>query len=460
MYRASDASFSQRCRRLVLMGLVVAAAFSARPVLAAPAASGSKTLNLSEALRAIVSSSRAADVARLDTAQARAHTRAVCSSELPSVELRGGFVDRDSELTAIFGPFQAPLGGDTYWQYEASATYLLWDGGVRKLSIETARAQEHVVVRSGAISVVRAELEGLDAYLRAAGSRARRRAIAMRIAAVKSHLAQVHNLFAQGMVARNDLLETQVRLRQVEDEDRAANDDEVAAIRTLARLMGRAPTDRLPLPGSLGSPPPLPWTEAQLCADALHDNPNVRMLAARLDMTEKHAEQTRRNDLPQVLAQFSHTYEENPYLLYPNANILVLGVRWNVFDGGARAAQRRAAGIETAKIRRELTEARRRVRNEVDAAYRAYRRALREAATSKQNVEAAKENLRIEEDQYKVGMARTTDVLDAEALLAASRFELIARHEQAYAKQGRLLALAGRDLTTFYRSTKGEGGGS
>jgi len=100
------------------------------------------------------------------------------------------------------------------------------------------------------------------------------------------------------------------------------------------------------------------------------------------------------------------------------------------------------------------------VSNKVDTAYRAFRRALREARTAARNVAAAKENLRIEEDQYKAGMVRTTDVLDAEALLAASRFELIARHESAYARQGRLLALAGRDLAAFYRGVSGNVEGS
>lgn len=451
MYRASDACLSQRCGGLVLTALLLAATASA---------AGPGSLTLSAALRAVASGSRAAAVAKLQVAQARAATRAVRSSELPSIRLTGGFVDRDSELVAVFGPFMAPLGGDTYWQYQASARYLLWDGGVRKASIEAARATEGVAELGGAASVVRAEIEGLDAYLRAMGARARRRAIAGRIAAVKAHLGEVNDLFAQGMVARNDLLETQVRLRQVRDQDLAAADDEVAAVRALARLMGRDPSARISLPVALQPPPPLRWTEAQLLGAALKRSPEIRVLEARLKAAERRAEVTRRDGMPQVFAQFSHTYEENPYLLYPNANVFLIGLDWNVFDGGARAAKHRGAGLASRVVRRDLEEAKRRVSNQVDTAYRAFRRALREARTAARNVAAAKENLRIEEDQYKVGMVRTSDVLDAEALLAASRFELIARHESAYARQGRLLALAGRDLAAFYRGVSGDGEGS
>ncbi|NOZ78579.1 MAG: TolC family protein [Acidobacteria bacterium] len=283
MYRASDACLSQRCGGLVLTVLLLAATASA---------AGPGALTLSAALRAVASGSRAADVAKLQVAEARAATRAVRSSELPSIRLTGGFVDRDSELVAVFGPFMAPLGGDTYWQYQASARYLLWDGGVRKASIEAARATEGVAELGGAASIVQAEIEGLDAYLRAMGARARRRAIARRIAAVKAHLVEVNDLFAQGMVARNDLLETQVRLRQVRDQDLAAADDEAAAVRALARLMGRDPSTRISLPAALQPPPPLRWTEAQLLQAALERSPDIRVLKARLEAAGRRVEVT------------------------------------------------------------------------------------------------------------------------------------------------------------------------
>ena len=457
MYGASNACLSQWCSGFVLTALLLAAGGVA-PALAVGAANiRPGTLTLSAALRAVVSGSHAADVARLEVAQAREGTRAVRSSELPSIGLTGGFIDRDSEIVAVFGPFVAPLGGDTYWQYQASARYLLWDGGVRTASIEAARATEGVAQEAGAASVIQAEIEGLDAYLQAMGVRARRRAIARRIAAVTSHLSEVQNLFAQGMVARNDLLETQVRLRQVQDQDLAAGDDEAAAVRRLARLMGRNPSVQLVLPEALQPPPPLRWAEAQLLQMALEHSPEIRVLEAKLKAAERRAELARRDGMPQVFAQLSHTYEENPYLLYPNANVAFVGLDWSIFDGGARAAKRRRAGLASATVRRDLQEAKRRVSNQIDTAYRAFRRALREAQTAKKNVAAAAENLRIEEDQYKAGMVRTTDVLDAEALLAASRFELIARHMSAYARQGRLLALAGRDLAAFYRGVSGTG---
>jgi len=54
------------------------------------------------------------------------------------------------------------------------------------------------------------------------------------------------------------------------------------------------------------------------------------------------------------------------------------------------------------------------------------------------------------EDQYRSGLARSSDVLDAETLLAQSRFDVINRHYASYWNQARLLATAGSDPAEFY----------
>jgi len=462
MRRSRDASISRRRGGLVLTAALLLAAGTGVPALADGPTAGPVTL--ADALQAVGSSSHAAEVAKLELAAARQGTRAARASELPKVDIGGGFTDRDSELVAVFGPFTAPLGDDTYWSYQVSAKYLLWDGGVRASAIKAALAMEEVAARGGASQVVVAQLAGLGSYLRAMMAKAKRRAVRKRIDAVKGHLAVVRNLYDQGIVARNDLLETEVRLRRVQDADLAAADDLAVAVRSLARLMGRDPAEPVDLPPALGPPAPLSAGEDELVRTALAASPEIKALSAKLEAAQRRAELSRRDGMPQVFAQVAHTYEENPYLLHPNANVLFLGLSWNVFDGGARTARRRATGIGVATAQRDLEEARRRVKNQVDAAFRAYRRALREAKTAETNVKAAEENLRIEEDQYRVGMVQSSDVLDAEAVLAESRFALISRHYGAYLQQGTLLAVTGRDLVDFYRTpggkTRREGGSS
>jgi outer membrane protein TolC len=114
------------------------------------------------------------------------------------------------------------------------------------------------------------------------------------------------------------------------------------------------------------------------------------------------------------------------------------------------AAVLREAEFAAAKTREQMSDLQRTLEIQLDQAYRDFEQARREAATSETNISAAEENLRIEEDQYKAGLARTTDVLDAESVLAESRFALVNQNYNVYLKQGIILSTAGEDLPAFF----------
>jgi len=405
---------------------------------------------LGAVLRAIAVDSNAAVTGALDTARARAATDEIRASYWPTVELQGGYTVRDSPIVAIFGNFAAPMGSGTFWQAQLRAQELLWDGGRRSRAVE---AGEHTVAAASAgreARILQAQMEGVGAYLQAVLAHARHGVVEQRIAALKAHLEDARNLYDQGMVARNDLLETRVRLRAVEDQLPQLEDGVAIAVQQLNRLMGRDPSTPLSVPGALPAPPALPASEKTLLEEAAEHNPELVALRARLDAAQSRQEASARENYPKLVLSAAHTYEENPYLLHNNANVAMLGLSWKLYDGGARKRRTTSVCYEAEKIGHELEETRRRLETRFDQAYRRYRQALREAATARENVDAAAENLRIVTDQYRAGLARGSDVLDAESLLSSARFTLAERHLAAYLQQATVLAIAGRDLPTFY----------
>ena len=450
MRRPRHADLSSRRRGLALLtaGLLAVAPPLAAGETAAP-------LSLGQVLQAVAQGSNAAITGALDTARARAATEEIRSSYRPTVELEGGYTVRDSPIVAIFGNFAAPMGTGTFWQAQVRARELLWDGGQRAHAVE---AGEHTVAAASAgreARIVRAQMEAVGAYLQAVLAHARRSVVKGRVAALSAHLEDAENLYRQGMVARNDLLETRVRLRTVTDRLPELDDGVAIALENLNRLMGRDPGTTLAVPGSLPPPPPLPAPEAALADEAEAHNPQVVALEAKLAALRSKREASARENSPKLVLSAAHTYEENPYLAHNHANLAMLGLSWKLYDGGA--AKRRTVSVcyEAEQAEHDLRETRRRVATRFDRARRQYHQALRVAKTAEENVAAAKENLRIVTDQYRAGLARGSDVLDAEALLSASRFTLAERHLAAYLDQATLLALAGRDLASFYERTGG-----
>jgi outer membrane protein TolC len=295
-----------------------------------------------------------------------------------------------------------------------------------------------------------AQLEGLGTYLRVLVLKAQRRVVDQRIASLEEHLRIAKDLYEQGIVARNDLLGTEVRLRTVKDQTAQIDNGIAVATQTLRRLTGRAADEALVLPESLPSPPALPDGLDALKKRAASGNPRLESLRASLHVDQSAAAARKGESWPSVYAQLSHTYQQNDFLAFPNANIFFVGVNWQVWENGSRKAAVRQAEIAAQKTESEIGELARSLDIRVDEAWRDFTQARREAETARTNVEAAEENLRIEEDQYKAGLSRTIDVLDAEAVLAESRFSLVNTHYTAYLKEGILAAAAGLDLPDVF----------
>ena len=433
------------------LGIALAAALLAASSTAQTAqGQGQTELSLAEALREIAARSTVAVMAGLDLDAAKENTRRAQGAYYPSVLFSAGYELRDREVIAKFGALQAPESERNFAVAEIDATQLLWDGGRRSSIRKSSRSFEEATAMQGQADVRAAQLDGMSTYLGILVSKAERQVLAQRETNLKDHLREVRDLFDQGVVARNDLLSTEVRLRSVQDQGGRVDNDEAVAVQALNRLMGRSPGEPLVLPAELPSPPPLPATLEDLTKRTAEGNKQILALRARLKAEQDTVAMRKADSYPTLVGQASHTYQQNRYLVYPNANVLFLGLNWQAYDGGIRQANVREAEIAVAKTQQEIADLHRQLETRVDRAYRDYLQALREAATAETNVKASEENLRIVEDQYRSGLAKSTDVLDAESTLAESRFALVNQHYNAYLKQGALLAVADEDLPTFY----------
>jgi len=415
-------------------------------------------LTLSDALRATAAGSQASVAAGLDLRVAQEGTKRVKASYWPVLSVSGNWQARDHEVVAIFGTFEVPTTQKNFFTAEANLTQLLWDGGRRSAALEISRGSEAATSLKGKAEVQTAEIEGLGTYLKVLVLKAQRRVVDQRIASLEEHLRIARDLYDQGVVARNDLLGTEVRLRVVKDQVGQIDDGIAVATQTLGRLMGRSPVETPTLPDALPSPPPLPDDLDGLKRRAASGNPRLQALRASLGVENRTVTARKGESWPRLYAQLSHTYQQNEFLAYPNANIFFVGVSWQVWENGSRKAAVQQAAIAARRTESEIGDLARSLDIEVDQAWRDFTQALREAGTARKNVEAAEENLRIEEDQYKAGLARTIDVLDAESVLAESRFSLVNQHYTAYLKEGLLAAAAGLDLPTVFAAAVPGGG--
>jgi outer membrane protein TolC len=407
-------------------------------------------LTLPEAMRKVSRGSVQADTARIDRSIAREDSVQVSTLYTPQVTFEGGHLNLDNAPFFVNGPVVFPAGEKQSWHYKLDARYLLWDGGRRSAALEGSRFREMAVDLRGSDSVRRAQAEVAARYAALLTVKAQKRVVAQRRESLGEHLRTVQDLFENGVVARNDLLRTEVSLRSVGDSDGALDDAYANALEALNVAMGLDPATPQQIPGSLPPAPPVPWDEEECRRLGAVHNGSVLAMEAKIQALAQQLQARKRDYYPSLIAEVSHAYDQNKYMLHPWVTSFFVGLSVNVFDGGERASKIRQASLEMDRATREYAEARRASEASAALALREFRQALREAETARANVAASEENLRIVQDQYREGIARNADVLDAEQVLAESRFSLAQKDLQAYARQAALLAALGEDLVAFY----------
>ena len=413
------------------------------------AAGAQQTLTLSGALAEAAAKSDAARSSELQLQEAAQRTEEVKSAYVPTVDISGGRTMLDNDPFFAFGQVAFPAGEQDYWSYQLTAKYLLWDFGRRKRAVEASQSRENAVQQAGHDAVVKNQLAAANSYLGALLYDSRSRVIALREKALQDHLRVAKDLFDHGVVARNDLLRTEVALRNIEDQARETSNGAAVARQALNRSLGRDPSSPVALVSGLPPVPSLPWDSQGAKRAATERNPSIAALEAKVQAAESSVSFERREGAPSLVAEAFHNYTQNRFMLYPYVTGAFFGVSWSL-DGGARRARLEQAMTRADLARVELNDAKRGVEIQVDKAYLDFDQAKSEEVTAETNVGASAENLRIIEDQYKEGLAKTTDVLDAESILADSRYTLAAQRLRAYQKQAELLALCGEDMAKFY----------
>ncbi len=434
---------AQRLPMMAVLGLLLPSILLTMGAAPAP-------LQLPDVLDAVATSSHAADTAVANEAVSAAMVDRTRATWWPSVDLSGQYVMRDNPIEAQAGLFSFTTTEQNNAQYALQVRELVFDGGRRSLAEDAARRAAEAVRLGGHASIQQAQLEAVDGYLRILELKGSRRVLVRRKEALDAHLAVVRDLLNQGLTARNDVLETEVRQHRVVDQIHALDDNLSIAREDMNRRLGRDPGTPLALPDSLPPAPRLPAGRDSLQTFAHEANASLQAARARHDAGLAEVALARRAWFPSFFVGAQHAYTENSHLVHEFVNSVSAGVSWNIFDGGSRDAKVRGAEAQARLSDRDRLEAARGVSVALADAWRRWEQARRELATAQDDVAAARENLQIVSDQYREGLARSSDVLDAETLLAGRRYDVVRGHYAIYRAQAELLTIAGQDLKDFY----------
>ena len=324
------------------------------------------------------------------------------------------FAERDLRLGALNTPDRVDFYGT---QLEVQQPILNLDGLFeRRAATDAARAAGFKAERTEATVTFRVKkgYYGLLLAERQVG------VIDSALAAARANRDQAQALFEEGIINRADQLAAEVRVSELESQRSEAVARRDNAADRLRFLIGLDENVRIEPTDSLTRES---VARGDVSLQAVNQRrSDMRALRARADAAQEKTRSRWLAFVPTLNARgTAGWYDDAPFGTSGQSWTAGVSLSWSLFEGFQQIG--RAQEAEAQQRRAEIALEQQALENEVElqSARRDLRAARERIEQARTAVAQAEESLRIRSDRYAEGMARTTDLLQAEATLAERR---------------------------------------
>jgi outer membrane protein TolC len=400
----------------------------------APAAAPAIPLTLEDVVRLAGEASHRVreGVARHDGALAAAAGRSVADD--PVVSVLGGYT-RTNHVDAYSIP--RPVGPPTViypdvpdnWRARLDVAWPLYTSG--RVTAMTKAATADAEASSLDVTAVRADvrLDATRAYWQLAMAREAVRVMEESLRRVESHLRDVTNMRAVGLLAPNDVLSVEARRsreRVLLIEARNARDVAEADLRRATGLPPAAVID-IAVPADVGVSDPADLTQLLDEAKGARVERQALDLRARALGDRRQAAAAATRPLVSVVGGVDIA-RPNPRI-FPRAAEwnpsfdVGFNVSWSVWDSGRAKAEMSEADAGRRAAEARLAEFDRHLEFELTQRRLDVRAALAAIEASDDGVRAAAEAHRVVVERFKAGLVTNTEVLDAQLALMTAQLD-------------------------------------
>jgi outer membrane protein len=419
----------------------------------APADTAARPITLDEAVALAERNALAVVQARGQKRVSDAAVRSSMAAFLPSVSVSAGATRQyvSGSLTRVQNGQVVTLPNQP-WSYNAgiSASVLLFGGGQRIFDLSAARGDARAAEANETAQRYDAVLEAKVQYYNVLAARESELAARAQVEQAEQQLRTAIAQVRARTATRSDSLRSVIQARNARLAVLNAQNARLLADASLTRAVGTsytvtaAPEDSL-APLSLAVP------DSELL-DLAENGPGVKQARARLDAARSAKLSAWTSYLPSVTASYSRNANgtSSSFQLgdgdetYTGALRLSLSLPiWNQFQ---REQSVVSADVAEENARAGLRDARLAAREGLTNTLGTFRSAGESIAAQTASVDAAVEDLRVQQERYAAGNSTLLDVLTSQTQLDQARQALIqARFNQRVAK-AQLEALVGRNL--------------
>jgi len=374
------------------------------------------------------------------------------SALLPTINASANQTFFAKQPFAVFGPVTVPTSEKNFPSYSLSIQQLLYDFGGTISRFRSSKA----ILETRKLDTIRVRnfvsLDFALVYFDLLESEKLVLVAESEVRTLEAHLRDAKNLYENGVITKNDLLQAEVRLSDARQ--KVLNTRNLGAINAsrLNTVLSRSLNTDVQVMDVEFAHSGYPVLDRGKAFEvAVQVRPEVRIMVETMNALDLEETSRKAEYYPKFFAGASYDYVDNRYLLHEANASLVLGMSLNLFSGGST----RAELIKTEYRRRQLLEQKARIEDEVRLEVE---KNLLDLSNARERMKVAKdavgqgeENLRINRVRYEEGVGTATEVLDAVTLLTTSETNHYRALYDFRRAEASLFYSMGKDLVEVYQ---------
>lgn len=335
---------------------------------------------------------------------------------------------------------------DTY-SAGLAASWNVFTGGQRSATRKQTRAQSGAAQAQLTAQQATAVLDVERAFYEVLRATGLEEVANARIERAKQNEDAAERRLSVGSATRSDLLRAQLDHTTAREALRTAETQRTSAALSLGRLIGEdGPAEASPEEDIALKP--LTLTDAALVAELEANAPAVLAAASTLSASHAGVNVAKATYLPTVRLSAGYDwFNQDPSFNGGRTSWSVrLGVSYPIFDGFLREERVQRARTQEVVSQAQLADTRRAVRSGASQALAQLRLAEDRITFSVQSVEVAREDLKVQQERYRLGATTILELLTSQENLVQAEINLVSSRFDYRIARAELEALAGRPL--------------
>jgi outer membrane protein TolC len=338
-----------------------------------------------------------------------------------------------------------------HYRVDLSVSQPIYTGGAISASREAARTDESAASWSERLSTLDLSNHARMLYWSAVAAAAGVDVAEAQLERTQRLLDDARALREAGMAVNADVYAAEARFSAAEVDIIRTRNEETKALTRLQSLLGIAPGTKISLDGAgTAEVPPPPPPRVDLEGDALENRPELKITDAYIEGLSARARSVNAVRKPTVAAT-------GQYLLArPNQRFLPpvderndswsvgVAASWQFFDGSRTKEQVATVQAEQRALQHDRSELERQILLEVATARLELESALEAVASTDTSAAAAKAWEEASSERYAAGIAMLSELLDAQADLAAAEMAQVRSRASAWLADAALRRAVGR----------------